>query len=174
MGDLVNRTFFIILLLGLALPSLVATAGSDLANAMQEEAPRHEYILQLLSHGANPNITVNGCPLIIYVTMKLVRKKTADETKWYELLKTLLNHRAHVDELDTNYYTALMYAAYYGHYEAVSLLLCHNAQADFCNAHNKTAVSVAQEGRASSLTDEQKERYTKIIALLSYYSNKAD
>lgn len=157
------------LMFGVAL-SLQIAATPDLTNAVQEKTPRHEYILQLLSHGANPNVTINGCPLIIYVTMKLVRKKTADSAKWYQLLETLIRHKVSIDELDTNYYTALMYAAYYGHYETVALLLTHNAQATYCNDYGNTPISLAQEGRASALTQEQKERYTKIIALLNRYA----
>lgn len=163
--------FMTMLFLSSALLGLqVHASDQPLASAIQDKAVDNEYVLQLLSHGANPNITVNGCPLIIYVTMKLVRKKTADEEKWYEILKTLLAHRAHVDELDTNSYTALMYAAYYGHYEAVALLLAHHANSSFSNEYGKSPVSVAQDGRASALTDEQKKRYTKIIALLTKHA----
>lgn len=153
---------------GFILLMTLKLSGSNLVNAMQEETPRHEYLLQLISHGANPNISIQGCPLIIYVTMKLVRRKTADEQKWHALLETLLKHKAHVDELDTNYYTALMYAAYYGHHDAVLLLLKYHAQADFCNIYGKTPLTIAQEGRGSALTQEQKERYNSIIALLHY------
>lgn len=140
-------------------------ASSSLTDEIQEKKPRHEYVLQLLAHGANPNATVNGCPLIIYITMKLVRKKTADAAKWYQFLQTLLTYKARVDEKDTNLYTALMYAAYYGHYDAVQLLLSYNAHAHY-NVHGKTPLSLAQEGRASASEGKQKE-YTKIIQLLN-------
>ena len=169
-----KRTYFYVLtfICVLSLHNATLRSSHDLADAVQEKTPRHEYILQLISHGANPNITVNGCPLIIYVTMKLVRKKTADDAKWYQLLETLLTHKAKVDDLDTNRYTALMYAAYYGHYDAVALLLAHHAHAGFCNAYGKSPITEAQDGRAFALNEKQKEQYTKIIALLTTYTKK--
>lgn len=160
-----------ICLLGLALGlSAHASDSASLQSAIQERTLRSEYILQLLSHGTNSNIKIDGAPLVVYVTMKLVRRKTADEHKWYAILSSLLNHTTNVDDLDTNSYTALMYAAYYGHYNAVTLLLAHNAQAGFYNAYGRSPITVAQDGRASALTDEQKNRYAQIIALLTKHA----
>jgi len=168
-----KRFFTITGILSLALLSLANASTAmrastlDLEREVQEQAPRHDYILQLLAHGSNPNITVNGCPLVIYVTMKLVRKKTTDHAKWFEVLRTLLKKKAHVDELDTNYHTALMYAAYYGHYDAAALLLSHHAKADFCNERGESPISQAHAGHKLALTETEKQRYVKIIALLS-------
>lgn len=166
------RTYTLIFALGLAFGLHVQAASPDLASVVQETRLRNEYIIQLLSHGANPNIMINGCPLIIYVTMKIVRKKTPDEAKWYEILETLLKHRAIVDNLDTNSYTALMYAAYYGHYDAVALLLNYNAQAGFTNAYGESPVIAAHKGHDSAPTERQKQQYRNIIALLTRYVNK--
>jgi ankyrin repeat protein len=170
-----KRIFFIVCALSICTLSLVlalpahALDSTSLASAIQERTLRSEYILELLSHGANSNIKIDGAPLVVYVTMKLVRRKTADEQKWYAILTSLLNHITNVDDLDTNGYTALMYAAYYGHYDAVGLLLAHNAQAGFYNAYGKSPLTLAQDGRASALTQDQKNRYTQIITLLLNY-----
>ncbi len=160
-----KRYYTLILAAALALP-LPVIAAVDLSAEIIKASSSPDYFLQRLNQGKDPNEIVNGCPLVIYVTMKLARKKTADEQKWYQLLEAIIeNNKCKVDALDTSRYTALMYAAYYGHYDAVKLLL-RKAQADFCNDDDKTPISLAQDGRASALTQTQKDMYSKIIALL--------
>lgn len=168
-----KRTYTLIALLTLAMLAIADTSAAvhpetvDLVREVQEKAPRHDLMMRMLASGLNPNITVNGCPLIIYVTMKLVRKKTADEAQWFNMLTTMLKMRASVDELDTNLHTALMYASYYGHDQAVKLLLNHHAQAGFCNDRGESPISKAHDGYNSALTENQKKRYKEIITLLT-------
>lgn len=171
-----KRTYTLIALLslgvvGIAEVSAAAQASTaDFVQEIQEKAPRHDVMMRMLASGLNPNMTINGCPLIIYVTMKLVRKKTIDEAQWYAMLSTILKMRAHVDELDTNLHTALMYASYYGHTDAVKLLLSHHAKAGFCNDRGESPISKAHDGYNSSFTETQKKRYKEIIALLTTHS----
>jgi len=160
-----KRSYSITVLLSLALPLLVHASAFA-----REIEPTPAEILQFLAlPNSNPNKIVGQSPLIIYATMKVVRNRTADEAQWYEVLKTLLRKRVSVDERDTNDYTALMYAAYYGHAESVLLLLSHNAQADFSNRYGNSPISVAYEG-AKLATQKQKSEYDKIIKTLSAYA----
>jgi ankyrin repeat protein len=177
MGDLsMKRTYTLILLLTLAMLAIADVSAAaqptsaDFVQEIQEKAPRHDLMMRMLASGVNPNMTINGCPLIIYVTMKLVRKKTADEAQWFAMLSAILKMRAHVDELDTNLHTALMYASYYGHDQAVKLLLKHHAQAGFLNDRGESPISKAHDGFNSALTENQKKRYKEIIALLTTHA----
>jgi ankyrin repeat protein len=177
MGELfMKHTYTLIALLGLAVVAIAEvsaaaqTSTADFVQEIQEKAPRHDVMMRMLASGLNPNMTINGCPLIIYVTMKLVRKKTVDEAQWYAMLSTILKMRAHVDELDTNLHTALMYASYYGHDQAVKLLLNHQAQAGFCNDRGESPISKAHDGYNSAFTETQKKRYKEIIALLTTHA----
>lgn len=171
-----KRTYTLIALLTLAMLAIADVsaaaqpATADFVQEIQERAPRHDLMMRMLASGINPNMTINGCPLIIYVTMKVVRKKTADEAQWYAMLSAILKMRAHVDELDTNLHTALMYASYYGHDQAVKLLLNHHAQAGFCNDRGESPISKAHDGYNSALTENQKKRYKEIIALLTTHA----
>lgn len=171
-----KRTYTLIALLSLTILAIAEVGAAaqpmaaNFAEEIQEKTPRHDLMMRMLASGVNPNMTINGCPLIIYVTMKLVRKKTADEAQWYTMLSTILKMRAHVDELDTNLHTALMYASYYGHDQAVKLLLNHHAQAGFCNDRGESPISKAHDGYNSAFTETQKKRYKEIIALLTTHA----
>ena len=171
-----KHTYTLIALLSLALLAIVDVSAAtqptsaDFVQEIQEKAPRHDLMMRMLASGLNPNMTVNGCPLIIYVTMKLVRKKTADDAQWFTMLSAILNMRAHVDELDTNLHTALMYASYYGHDQAVKLLLNYHAQAGFMNDRGESPISKAHDGYKSALTENQEKRYKEIIALLTTHA----
>jgi ankyrin repeat protein len=129
------------------------------------------YIRQLISQ-ANPNIMINGTPLIIYVTMQLVRLDKANATEWHNMLTTLLQkQKLNVDVLDTKEYTALMYAAYYGHCTAAALLLNHGAQAAFYNKNGESALTTAYEGQKYA-SETQKKQYAQLIALLTSSTNR--
>lgn len=152
-----KRLYAAIIVLGLAASLQVKTSSQN---------ADHNYIRQVISQ-ANPNIMINGTPLLIYVTMQLVRLDKANATEWQNLLTTLLKKpKVNVDVLDTKEYTALMYAAYYGHCSAAALLLTHGAQAAFYNKNGESALTTAYEGQKYA-SETQKKQYAQLIALLT-------
>jgi ankyrin repeat protein len=156
-----KRLYAAIIVLGLAASLQVKTSQNA----------DHNYIRQVISQ-SNPNVMINGTPLLIYVTMQLVRLDKAHAAEWHNLLTTLLNRKVNVDVLDTKEYTALMYAAYYGHCPAAALLLNHGAQAMFYNKNGESALTVAYEGQKYASSETQKKQYAQLIALLTNSTNR--
>lgn len=74
-------------------------------------------------------------------------------------MKILIERGIPVDVCDSYGWTAIMCAAYEGHYDIVDCLLEHGANVNICNGQNKTAYSLASEkGHKSVLKVIDKHR----------------
>ncbi len=92
--------------------------------------------LELLNAGADPYATDTGHkPVVAYVV----------EADSCEIMESLLQHGLIVDHRYAGGYTALMWAAQSGRYQALQCLLKHGAQKELRNAAGFTALDLAQQ-----------------------------
>lgn len=159
-----------IIYIGMACTLLLSaqySIGFSIEHELLKQQPDYARIMAIVAQQKATEIYIKNCPLIAYITLKLVRKRSSHEAeKLYALLKALLQKKYAVNAQDTNGYSPLMYAAWYGNFEISELLCIYSADATLLSADHKTALQLAQEGRKSARSPAEHAEYTQIIDLL--------
>ncbi|RXJ88036.1 ankyrin repeat domain-containing protein [Arcobacter sp. CECT 8985] len=127
-------------------------------------------IKYLASKGAKINIVneINGFTLLHYAVSHYDK---LNPIKRAQTVNTLIELGCDIEKVDSNQYTALMYACQYASFEIVKTLLEASANVNFCNERGECAVTVVLNTiMTMHENSEESELYrSKILALLKDY-----
>ena len=116
-------------------------ANHELVSAVENDSL--ENVRNALKHGANPNLTMNGIPVLVH----------ASALGYPETVKILVNNHANINVISDLNWTPLIAAAANRHLDVVRYLIKRGADVSIETEEHRSAASYVAE-QAENLTDE--------------------